>query len=143
MRTSIVLPACATVALLACAPEHGPTEPEAGTVVPAASTDAAVVDSWRERVHHLSEQPALRRRRVGHSRPRHGGAVHTVATDTARAQSLPHLEREKCRRRAGAACSGSARSRASWFILMCSAGKTATSAAAHEKSHDSRSCVGL
>jgi N-acetylneuraminic acid mutarotase len=52
MRTSFPLPACATVALLACASEPGPTEPEAVTVPPTAST--AVVDIWRERVHHLS-----------------------------------------------------------------------------------------
>jgi hypothetical protein len=55
MRTTTVLSACATVALLACASENGPTEPEArGTMVPAASTLPAVVDIWRERAHRLS-----------------------------------------------------------------------------------------
>lgn len=54
MRTTTVLSACAAVALLACASENGPTEPEAGTIVPTASTEAAVVDTWRERAHHLS-----------------------------------------------------------------------------------------
>src|SRR5918995_1834367 len=54
MRTTTVLSACATVALLACASENGPTEPEArGTMAPAASPVAAAVDIWRERAHHL------------------------------------------------------------------------------------------
>ena len=54
MRITTVLSACATVALLACASENGPTEPDAiGTVVPTASPEAAAVDTWRERAHHL------------------------------------------------------------------------------------------
>jgi N-acetylneuraminic acid mutarotase len=55
MRTPSVLSACATVALLACASENGPAEPEAiGTMAPAASTVAAAVDIWRERDHRLA-----------------------------------------------------------------------------------------
>src|SRR5918996_1266901 len=55
MRTTTVLTAGATVALLACASENGPTEPEArGTMAPAAPTVAAAVDIWRERDHRLS-----------------------------------------------------------------------------------------
>jgi Kelch motif len=54
MRTTTVLSACATVALLACA-NNDPTEPEArGTMAPAASTVAAAVDIWRERDYRLS-----------------------------------------------------------------------------------------
>jgi hypothetical protein len=53
MRTTTVLSAFATVALLACTSENGPTEPEAsGTMAPAASTVAAAVDIWRERGAH-------------------------------------------------------------------------------------------
>ncbi len=53
MRTNTVLSACATLALLACASENGPTEPEArGTMAPTASTEAAAVDIWRERGPH-------------------------------------------------------------------------------------------
>ena len=54
MRTTTVLAACATVALLACASENGPTDPEAGgALVPTASPEAAAVDTWRERAHQL------------------------------------------------------------------------------------------
>ena len=50
MRTTTVLTACATVALLACTSENGPTEPEAsGTLVPADPTVAAAVNIWRQR----------------------------------------------------------------------------------------------
>ena len=57
MRTTTVLSACATVALLACASENGPTEPDAsGTLVPTASPEAAAVDTWRERAHHLGNR---------------------------------------------------------------------------------------
>ena len=53
MRTTTVLSACATVALLACTSENGPTEPEAsGTMAPAAPTVAAAVNIWRERGPH-------------------------------------------------------------------------------------------
>ena len=53
MRTTTALSACATVALLACTSENGPTEPEAsGTMAPADPTVAAVVDIWRERAPH-------------------------------------------------------------------------------------------
>lgn len=53
MRTNAVLSACATLALLACTSENGPTEPEArGAMAPAASTVAATVDIWRERGPH-------------------------------------------------------------------------------------------
>jgi hypothetical protein len=53
MRTTTVLSACATVALLACTSENAPTEPEAsGTMTPADATVAAVVDIWRERGPH-------------------------------------------------------------------------------------------
>lgn len=53
MRTTTVLSACATVALLACTSENGPTEPEArGTMAAAASAVAAAVDIWRERGPH-------------------------------------------------------------------------------------------
>lgn len=54
MRATTVLSACATFALLACAAENGPTEPEArGAMVPAAAGSPAVVDIWRERAHNL------------------------------------------------------------------------------------------
>ena len=53
MRTTTVLSACATVALLACTSENGPTEPEAsGTMAPADPTVAAAVDIWRQRGPH-------------------------------------------------------------------------------------------
>ena len=53
MRATTVLSACATVALLACTSENGPTEPEAsGTMAPADPTVAAAVDIWRERGPH-------------------------------------------------------------------------------------------
>ncbi len=53
MRTTTVLSACATVALLACTAESGPTEPEAsGTMGPAEPTLANAVDIWRERGPH-------------------------------------------------------------------------------------------
>ena len=53
MRTTTVLSACATVALLACTSENGPTGPE-GTeaMAPAAAPVAAAVDIWRERGPH-------------------------------------------------------------------------------------------
>ncbi len=55
MRTTTALSACATVALLGCASENGPTEPEArGTMVPAASAVVASENIWRERPHQLS-----------------------------------------------------------------------------------------
>ncbi len=53
MRRTTALSACATVALLACTSEDGPTEPEAReTMAPAASTLAAAVDLWRPRGPH-------------------------------------------------------------------------------------------
>ena len=53
MRTTTVLTACATVALLACTSENGPTEPQpSGTMATADPTLAAVVDIWRERGPH-------------------------------------------------------------------------------------------
>ena len=53
MRTTIVLSACATFALLACTSENGPTEPGAsGTMAPAHPTVAAAVNLWRERGPH-------------------------------------------------------------------------------------------
>jgi hypothetical protein len=54
MRTTTALSACATVAMLACTSENGPTEPEAGTIVPTVTTEAAVEDTWQERAHRLS-----------------------------------------------------------------------------------------
>jgi hypothetical protein len=48
-----MLSACATVALLACTSENGPTEPEAsGTMAPADPTVAAAVNIWRPRGPH-------------------------------------------------------------------------------------------
>jgi N-acetylneuraminic acid mutarotase len=53
MRTTTVLSACATVALLACTSENGPTEPQAsGTMATADPTVAAAVNIWRERGPH-------------------------------------------------------------------------------------------
>ncbi len=53
MRTATVLSACASVALLACTSENGPTEPEAsGIKASAEPTLAAAVDIWRERGPH-------------------------------------------------------------------------------------------
>ncbi|MBA2458761.1 MAG: hypothetical protein H0V43_07380 [Gemmatimonadales bacterium] len=53
MRTTTVLSACATVALVACTSENGPTEPEGTeTMAPAAAPVAAAVNLWRERGPH-------------------------------------------------------------------------------------------
>ncbi len=53
MRTTTLLSACATVALLACISENGPTEPEAsGTMATADPTVAAALNIWRERGPH-------------------------------------------------------------------------------------------
>jgi N-acetylneuraminic acid mutarotase len=53
MQATTVLSACATIGLLACASENGPTEPEAnGAMGPADPTLAAAVNVWRERGPH-------------------------------------------------------------------------------------------
>ena len=53
MRTTTVLSACATIGLLACASENGPTQPaESGTMGSADPTVAAAVNIWRERGPH-------------------------------------------------------------------------------------------
>ena len=53
MRASAVLSAGATIALLACASENAPTEPEAsGALAPADPTLAAAVNIWRARGPH-------------------------------------------------------------------------------------------
>ena len=54
MRATTALTACATIGLLACASENGPTEPEAsGTMGPADPTLADAVNIWRERGPHI------------------------------------------------------------------------------------------
>jgi hypothetical protein len=53
MRSTTVLSAGLAIALLACASENGPTEPEAsGTMGPADPTLAGAVNIWRERGPH-------------------------------------------------------------------------------------------
>ena len=54
MRATTVLSAWATVGLLACGSENGPTEPEtSGTLSPADPTLADAVNIWRERGPHI------------------------------------------------------------------------------------------
>jgi hypothetical protein len=54
MRSTTILSACVAIALLACASEKGPTEPEAGgTMGPADPTMAGAVNIWRERGPHI------------------------------------------------------------------------------------------